>query len=122
LAWLGTETVVNGEILDPGPFVRPIFEQAGARQTVVPPPSGANNRTFWDLKVTDMDIDFNSDSTEAQVNCRLILWGAKAEHSQKVKQTSETFRFKRIGEAWNLVGFDNLLDFLWVEVSGYEED
>jgi hypothetical protein len=121
-ALLGTETVVKGTTIDPGPQIRSIFEQAEDRQTSIAPPQGAQNFRFWDLEITDLQVKFDEDSTQALVDCKLRLWASEVNSLREVKQTSETFTYKKIGKGWHLVGFDNLLDFLWEEVRRYEED
>lgn len=120
LAWLGTETVVKGTTVDPGPQFRSIFERAGQRQTRMARPPGAENRTFWDLEITHLDIKFAQDSTQAFVNCKLRLWAAKTEEPKTVKETPETFKFNKTTKGWKLAGFDNLLDFLGGEVNLHE--
>jgi hypothetical protein len=114
---LGTQISVKGEITDPRFQVRLIFEKAGNRKKVISPPPGAVNRKFWDLEITDLSIRFTEDSTEATADCNLKLWATKTDTSRTIKTTPEVFKFKKAGEGWQLVGFDNLLDFLAGEVS-----
>jgi hypothetical protein len=119
---LGNQVLIKGEILDPRCQVRSIFEKAGNRKTVISPPLGAEDRKFWDLEFTNFNVAFAKDSTEALVTCKLKLWGAKTDMPRSVKQTPESFQFKKNGKEWSLVGFENLLDFLWEEVSTSEKD
>ena len=119
---LGNQISVKGEITDPRPQVRLIFDQAESRKTVISPPPKAENRKFWDLEITNLVINFTEDSTEAVGNCKLKLWAAKTDIPRTVKQISESFKFKKVGKGWKLVGFDNLLDFLGREVSSSEKD
>lgn len=117
---LGPQISVKGEIIDPRPQVHSIFGQAGNRKTVISQPPGTENRKFWDLEITYLEIKFMNDSTEAVVKAKLKLWAAKTDVPRTVKMTLETFKFKKVGKGWHLVGFDNLLDFLAKEVNASE--
>lgn len=117
---LGTQISIKGEMVDPRTQIRSIFEQAGNRKTTMSAPPRAENRKFWDLEFADLNIKFAKDATEAVVPCKLKLWAAKTEIPRTVKTTSEIFRFKKVGKGWQLVGFENLLDFLAKEVNASE--
>lgn len=114
---LGTQISIEGKTVDPRAQVSSIFEKAGNRKTLISPPAGFENRKFWDLGIEILNIKFVEDSTEAVVNCQLKLWAAKTDTPRTIKTTSEVFRFKKVGKGWQLVGFDNLLDFLGKEVA-----
>jgi hypothetical protein len=120
LAWLGTEAMVKGQTIDPGPQIRLIFDRVSQRRARIASPPGAENWKFWDLEITPKDISFTADSTEAVVHCKLRLWAAETVESGTVREASETFKFKRTGTGWRIAGFDNLLDFLEREVSLHE--
>ncbi len=117
---LGTQVSIKGEIVDPRSQVRSIFEKAGNRKLSISPPSEAGNGKFWDLEFTDCDLIFDKETTTAVITCKLKLWAAKTDIPRKIRQTSESFRFRKIDKEWRLVGFDNLLDFLWGEVNSGE--
>lgn len=116
---LGPQISVKGKTTDPRFQIRSILERAGQRKTIMSP-SGVVEEigNFWDLEIKVLEIKFANDSTEAVANCQLKLWAAVTDTPRTIKTTSESFKFKKIdNKGWQLVGFDNLFDFLEKEVN-----
>jgi hypothetical protein len=102
--------------------MRSIFEKADSRGTEIYAPPNARSKKLWDFEITCLEVQFIQDSTEAVLDCKLKFWAKKAVIPPNTTEVNEHFYFKRSGDGWKLVGFDNLLDFLWEEVNSIEKE
>ncbi|MDH4222402.1 MAG: hypothetical protein OEV55_02565 [candidate division Zixibacteria bacterium] len=125
-----------------------VFNNSSKRKLSLQKPSfkqinPLSSSNFWDFDIVNLKIKIAGDS--AVVDCELVLWGAEPEPESKGpgRRITERFYFKspprtqsvsppageggtfnNIGKnqnrSWQLVGFDNLLDFLKVEVKAID--
>lgn len=123
-------------------FVNSAKRKLALRKPLFKQPSQLTSSNFWDFDIMNLKIKIMGDS--AIVDCELVLWGAVPEPGSKEagRRVNERFIFKaptitpsqpftkeaggsfenkgtKTSRSWQLVGFENLVDFLNLSVKNF---